>query len=175
VVNTAPLAGRPADLAADPAKLLYIALCFGFSLAVNAWVFFRISGGLFNPAVSSFQVERDSMTKVFSQVSIGMMVVGAVPYLRGCLVILSQILGAIAASQSSPPCFQALSIFARVLVEAPQSCMASSSRCSLPRSSYLPSSCLLQKNIVAHSSPQSVSAFHSSLPNSSASTTQVVL
>jgi aquaporin related protein len=29
--------------------LLYIALCFGFSLTVNAWVFFRISGGLFNP------------------------------------------------------------------------------------------------------------------------------
>ena len=26
-------------------------LVFGFSLAVNAWVFFRISGGLFNPAV----------------------------------------------------------------------------------------------------------------------------
>ena len=31
---------------------LFIALAFGFSLAVNAWVFFRISGGLFNPAVS---------------------------------------------------------------------------------------------------------------------------
>lgn len=38
--------------APDPASLLYIALCFGFSLAVNAWVFFRISGGLFNPAGS---------------------------------------------------------------------------------------------------------------------------
>jgi aquaporin related protein len=50
-VNAAPLAGRSADLAADPAKLLFISLCFGFSLAVNAWVFFRISGGLFNPAV----------------------------------------------------------------------------------------------------------------------------
>lgn len=25
--------------------LLYISLCFGFSLAVNVWVFFRISGG----------------------------------------------------------------------------------------------------------------------------------
>lgn len=29
----------------DPQSLLYIALGFGFSLAVNAWVFFRISGG----------------------------------------------------------------------------------------------------------------------------------
>jgi len=36
----------------NPAALLYISLCFGFSLMVNAWVFFRISGGLFNPAVS---------------------------------------------------------------------------------------------------------------------------
>jgi aquaporin related protein len=35
----------------NPATLLYISLCFGFSLMVNAWVFFRISGGLFNPAV----------------------------------------------------------------------------------------------------------------------------
>ena len=35
----------------NPAELLYISLSFGFSLAVNAWVFFRISGGLFNPAV----------------------------------------------------------------------------------------------------------------------------
>ena len=34
--------------------LLYISLAFGFSLAVNVWIFFRISGGLFNPAVSLF-------------------------------------------------------------------------------------------------------------------------
>ena len=32
--------------------LTYISLAFGFSLAVNVWIFFRISGGLFNPAVS---------------------------------------------------------------------------------------------------------------------------
>lgn len=36
----------------NPATLLYISLSFGFSLMVNAWIFFRISGGLFNPAVS---------------------------------------------------------------------------------------------------------------------------
>jgi hypothetical protein len=36
----------------EPSVLLFIALSFGFSLAVNVWVFFRISGGLFNPAVS---------------------------------------------------------------------------------------------------------------------------
>lgn len=67
--------------AANPAQLLYISLCFGFSLAVNAWVFFRISGGLFNPAVT-----------------LGLCLVGAVPYLRGLLIILSQLLGGIAAA-----------------------------------------------------------------------------
>lgn len=33
-------------------RLLYISFCFGMSLALNSWVFFKISGGLFNPAVS---------------------------------------------------------------------------------------------------------------------------
>jgi aquaporin related protein len=36
----------------SPEVLLYISLVFGFSLMVNVWVFFRISGGIFNPAVS---------------------------------------------------------------------------------------------------------------------------
>ncbi|KAI0168454.1 aquaporin-like protein [Pestalotiopsis sp. NC0098] len=69
------------NLNSDPARLLYISLCFGMSLAVNAWVFFRISGGLFNPAVT-----------------LGMILVGAVTYSRGCLVMISQILGGIAAA-----------------------------------------------------------------------------
>ncbi|KAI1323120.1 aquaporin-like protein [Xylariaceae sp. FL0255] len=80
-VNTAPNEGQPENLAANPAKLLFISLCFGMSLAVNAWVFFRVSGGLFNPAVT-----------------VGMMVVGAVPYLRGLLVIVAQLAGGIAAA-----------------------------------------------------------------------------
>lgn len=65
----------------NPAQLLYISLCFGFSLAVNAWVFFRVSGGLFNPAVT-----------------FGMVLVGAVPPIRGALVVVSQIIGGIAAA-----------------------------------------------------------------------------
>jgi aquaporin related protein len=40
------------DRGMDIQTLMYISLAFGFSLAVNVWVFFRISGGLFNPAVS---------------------------------------------------------------------------------------------------------------------------
>jgi len=82
VVNTAPAEGANAtELSANPAKLLYISLCFGMSLAVNAWVFFRISGGLFNPAVT-----------------IGMMIVGATAYVRGALIIVAQILGGISAA-----------------------------------------------------------------------------
>lgn len=38
----------------SPQQLLYTALSVGFSFAVMAWVFFRISGGLFNPVVRYF-------------------------------------------------------------------------------------------------------------------------
>ncbi|KAH8667496.1 aquaporin-like protein [Tricladium varicosporioides] len=65
----------------DPSQLMYIALSFGFSLAVNAWVFFRISGGLFNPAVT-----------------LGMCLVGALPYIRGFFLLIAQILGGITAA-----------------------------------------------------------------------------
>jgi aquaporin related protein len=58
VANMAAAANPPATRGAVGAPNvsvgLYVALAFGFSLAVNAWVFFRISGGLFNPAVSCF-------------------------------------------------------------------------------------------------------------------------
>lgn len=37
-----------------PQQLLYISLAFGFSLAVNAWTFFRISGGLFSECLFPF-------------------------------------------------------------------------------------------------------------------------
>lgn len=65
----------------NPAQLLYISLSFGFSLAVNAWVFFRISGGLFNPAVT-----------------FGMLLIGSISIFRAVLLVFVQILGAIAAA-----------------------------------------------------------------------------
>lgn len=34
------------------ARILYISLSMGFSLLVSAWLFFRVTGGLFNPNVS---------------------------------------------------------------------------------------------------------------------------
>ncbi|KAM3510164.1 hypothetical protein MY10362_000203 [Beauveria mimosiformis] len=65
----------------DTATLLFIALAFGFSLAVNAWVFFRISGGLFNPAVT-----------------FGLVLIGAMGPVRALLIFVAQILGATAAA-----------------------------------------------------------------------------
>lgn len=52
------LAGtQRAALNTDPTLSLlgdfYVCLVFGLSLAVCAWAFYRISGGLFNPAVRS--------------------------------------------------------------------------------------------------------------------------
>jgi aquaporin related protein len=43
-------APKPGSLP-DTSKLLFIALGFGCSVAVNVWIFYRVSGGMFNPAV----------------------------------------------------------------------------------------------------------------------------
>jgi aquaporin related protein len=53
-----------ADTGFDPAVLQYIALVFAFSLMVNVWIFFRISGGLFNPAVTFAMLLTRSITMV---------------------------------------------------------------------------------------------------------------
>ncbi|KAF2757301.1 aquaporin-like protein [Pseudovirgaria hyperparasitica] len=71
---------EPASFAV-PAYTFYIAAAFGCSLAVNVWVFFRVSGGMFNPAVT-----------------FGLVLIGAVDFVRGCIVITAQIVGAIAAA-----------------------------------------------------------------------------
>ena len=66
--------------AADPAKILFIATTWGMAVTVNAWAFFRISGGLFNPAVT-----------------MAMMIIQAVPLIDGLLDIISQLVGSILA------------------------------------------------------------------------------
>lgn len=48
---TAGQQGNSITQTPNTSVLLYISLIFGFSLMVNVWVFFRVSGGLFNPAV----------------------------------------------------------------------------------------------------------------------------
>lgn len=64
-----------------PDVLLYIAIVFGSSLAANVWVFYRISGGLFNPAVT-----------------LGVMVLRGMGIGKGLILIVSQLLGGIAAA-----------------------------------------------------------------------------
>jgi aquaporin related protein len=53
-----------ADTGFSPAVLQYIALVFAFSLMVNVWIFFRISGGLFNPAVTFAMLLTRSITPI---------------------------------------------------------------------------------------------------------------
>jgi aquaporin related protein len=48
----------------SPEVLIYISVVFGFSLMVNVWVFFRISGGLFNPAVTFAMLLTRSLSPV---------------------------------------------------------------------------------------------------------------
>lgn len=65
----------------SPIVLTYISLSFGFSLMVNVWIFYRISGGLFNPAVT-----------------LGMVMVKSLSYTRGILLCGAQIVGSIITS-----------------------------------------------------------------------------
>ncbi|CAD0112326.1 unnamed protein product [Aureobasidium uvarum] len=65
----------------SPLVLLYTSVSFGFSLMVNVWIFFRISGGLFNPAVT-----------------LAMVMVKSLDYVRGSLLFLAQISGSLLAS-----------------------------------------------------------------------------
>ncbi|KAI1849616.1 hypothetical protein JX265_007955 [Neoarthrinium moseri] len=65
----------------DPVVMLYISVSFGFSLMVNVWIFFRISGGLFNPAVT-----------------LALWATRAIDAKRGVILFISQIVGSITAS-----------------------------------------------------------------------------
>ncbi|KAF2274603.1 aquaporin-like protein, partial [Westerdykella ornata] len=66
----------------DPAsRLMYISLAFGFSLAVNVWVFLRVSGGLFNPAVT-----------------VGLALVGSIGWLKATVLVVSQVVASIASA-----------------------------------------------------------------------------
>lgn len=62
-------------------RLLFISLAFGFSLATTAWVFYRVSGGLFNPAVT-----------------LGLVLAGGLPPIRGALLFIPQMLGGMVAA-----------------------------------------------------------------------------
>lgn len=65
-IEVATLEGRASP---DLQVLLYISATFGASLMVNAWIFFRISGGLFNPAVSIMETSRKSRLTLIGNIS----------------------------------------------------------------------------------------------------------
>ncbi|CAG8979636.1 hypothetical protein HYALB_00011520 [Hymenoscyphus albidus] len=64
-----------------PQTVVFVSLGYGFSLLVTVWVWYRISGGLFNPAVT-----------------LGLILSGCLPPVRGLILFPAQILGAIAAA-----------------------------------------------------------------------------
>ncbi|KAJ6553571.1 aquaporin-like protein [Mycena vulgaris] len=62
-------------------QVLYISTCMGFSLVVCAWMFFRITGSLFNPCIT-----------------VALMLLGILTPFRGLLYCIAQFLGSILAS-----------------------------------------------------------------------------
>ncbi|KDN41772.1 aquaporin-like protein [Tilletiaria anomala UBC 951] len=65
----------------DSQTLVYVSLSFGLSLTVVAWMFFRVSGSLFNPAIS-----------------LALLLAGALPWRRCILLVIAQFAGGIAAN-----------------------------------------------------------------------------
>ncbi|KAI1843208.1 hypothetical protein JX266_010562 [Neoarthrinium moseri] len=61
-------------------QTILVALTYGFSLLVTAWAFYRISGGLFNPAVT-----------------FGMCLAGQLPWARAAFLIPTQIIACLCA------------------------------------------------------------------------------
>lgn len=62
-------------------QVLYIATSMGLSLLISAWLFFRVTGGLFNP-----------------NISLALLLVGELKPVRFVLYCIAQLVGAIAAS-----------------------------------------------------------------------------
>ncbi|CAG7561308.1 unnamed protein product [Fusarium equiseti] len=81
--QTALVTNSPSDPTAPllPFSLMYIAASFGTALAVNVWIFYRVSGGMFNPAVT-----------------VGLVLVGAVPPLHALAILPTQLVAAMAAA-----------------------------------------------------------------------------
>ncbi|KAF3941191.1 Aquaporin-2 [Dactylella cylindrospora] len=57
-----PVYSQGRDGTLNSADILYIAFSFGISLGVNVWIFYRVSGGMFNPAVRLSPYMHGSLT-----------------------------------------------------------------------------------------------------------------
>jgi aquaporin related protein len=79
------LGGIQSALDASPqpsvATVLYIATCMGLSLLISVWLFFRISGGVYNP-----------------NITLSLFLIGAISPIRFVLYTVAQIVGGITAS-----------------------------------------------------------------------------
>ncbi|KAG9014673.1 Aquaporin-4 [Tulasnella sp. 427] len=73
--------GAAINTVASIDQLLYIAACMGLSLLISVWLFYRVTGGIFNPAVST-----------------ALLLIGAIGPVRWALCCFAQMVGAIAAS-----------------------------------------------------------------------------
>ncbi|GAB1312532.1 Aquaporin-1 [Madurella fahalii] len=62
-------------------NITFLSLAFGLSLMANVWAFYRVTGGLFNPAVT-----------------LALYLVGGLPIIRSIVVVVAQIVGGIAAA-----------------------------------------------------------------------------
>ena len=61
--------------------VIYISMSYGLSLLVTAWALYRVSGGLFNPAVT-----------------VGLVLTGNLPWIRGVIFLPVQLLSGICAA-----------------------------------------------------------------------------
>ncbi|KAK7890012.1 hypothetical protein LTR67_008477 [Exophiala xenobiotica] len=78
IAQTAAMTGGAAGTSSE---IVLTSLGFGFSLLVTVWAFYRISGGLFNPAVT-----------------LAMVITGNLPWFRGLLLLPAELLGGIVAA-----------------------------------------------------------------------------
>ena|SRR5947207_1472391 len=65
----------------DTSNLMFISLSFGISLIINVWIFFRVSGALFNPAIS-----------------LALAIAQVITPLRAILLFIAQLVGGITAA-----------------------------------------------------------------------------
>ncbi|QDS77824.1 hypothetical protein FKW77_006093 [Venturia effusa] len=88
------------DGSSSAQTIVFISLIYGLSLLVNAWGWYRISGGLFNPAVCSFPgfPSKDTLIDIFTQVTLGLCLSGGLPWIRGVILVPFQLFGGLLAA-----------------------------------------------------------------------------
>lgn len=93
--STAPSGGKSSE------TVIFISLAYSFSLLVNVWAFYRISGGIFNPAVSltppKIRLRKISEPNHVHQITFGLCLSGQLPWTRGAVFIPAQLIASLCA------------------------------------------------------------------------------